>query len=194
MQTELTTMRLETERLIIRPYMENDLMESFELMQNPELFTYMHMGVLSSEEYKGLFEWLIDSYKTPFDMPFKYSFAIRSKVTGAFIGWCGVGVLDFMAPDKELYYLIGRDYWGNGYATEAAAALAAYAFDVIGLDRLFAKAHSQNTASLGVFKKLGFAFDRELKGLAGDFEECNGELLHVLTRERFRELAAIHLI
>ncbi|KRE24949.1 GNAT family N-acetyltransferase [Paenibacillus sp. Soil522] len=54
MQTELSMMRLETERLIIRPYIESDLMESFELMQNPELFTYMHMGVLSFEEYKGL--------------------------------------------------------------------------------------------------------------------------------------------
>ena len=52
MQTELSMMRLETERLIIRPYIDSDLMESFELMQNPELFTYMHMGVLSFEEYK----------------------------------------------------------------------------------------------------------------------------------------------
>jgi ribosomal-protein-alanine N-acetyltransferase len=125
-------------------------------------------------------------------MPFKYSFAIQSKATGAFIGWCGgVGILDLSAPDKELYYLIGRDYWGNGYATEAATALTAYAFDVIRFDRLFAKANSQNTASLGVFKKLGFVFVRELMGLTGDFEECNGELLHVLTKERFREQAEI---
>jgi [ribosomal protein S5]-alanine N-acetyltransferase len=35
MQTELSMMRSETERLIIRPYIESDLMESFELMQNP---------------------------------------------------------------------------------------------------------------------------------------------------------------
>ncbi|MBJ9989356.1 GNAT family N-acetyltransferase [Paenibacillus sp. S28] len=191
MQSELSMMRLETERLIIRPYIESDLMEAFELMQNPELFTYMHMGVLSFEEYKGLFKWLIDSYNTSFNMPFKYSFAIRTKATDAFIGWCGVGVLDLSAPDKELYYLIGRDYWGNGYATEAASALTAYAFNVIGLDKLFAKANSQNTASIGVFRKLGFVFERELMGLTGDYEECNGELLHVLTKERFRKQAEI---
>lgn len=105
--------------------------------------------------------------------------------------WCGVGVLDLSAPDKELYYLIGRDYWGNGYATEAASALTAYAFNVIGLDKLFAKANSQNTASIGVFRKLGFVFERELMGLTGDYEECNGELLHVLTKERFRKQAEI---
>jgi ribosomal-protein-alanine N-acetyltransferase len=187
MQNELSTMRLETERIIISPYIESDLMESFELMQNPELFTYMHMSIFSFEEYKELFKWLIDSYNTSFNMPFKYSFAIRNKATGAFIGWCGVGILDLDVRDKELYYLIGRDYWGNGYATEAATALTAYAFDVIGLDRLFAKAHPKNTASLGVFRKLGFVFDRELMGLTGDLEECNGELLHILTKKRFCE-------
>jgi ribosomal-protein-alanine N-acetyltransferase len=185
MQTHLSTMRLETDRLIIRPYLESDLMESFELMQNPELFTYMHMGVLSLDEYKELFKWLIDSYNTSFKMPFKYSFAIRKKATGVFIGWCGVGELDFSAPDKELYYLIGRDHWGNGYATEAAAALTAYSFDVIGLDRLYAKADSKNVASLRIFEKLGFVFDRVLEGVTGDYKDCNGELMHVLTKEQF---------
>jgi ribosomal-protein-alanine N-acetyltransferase len=123
----------------------------------------------------------------PFSMPFKYSFAIRSKATGAFIGWCGVGILDFSAPDIELYYLIGRDYWGNGYATEAATELTAYSFDVIGLDRLYAKADKRNKSSLRIFEKLGFVFDREFEGLTGDYEDCNGELMHVLTKERFRE-------
>lgn len=185
MQTELSTMQLETERLVIRPYIESDLMESFELMQNPELFTYMHLGVFPLEDYKRLFNWLMESYNTPFDMPFKYSFAIRSKATGTFIGWCGVGVLDFSAPDKELYYLIGRDHWGNGYATEAATALTAFAFDVIGLDRLYAKADPRNEASLRIFEKLGFVFDRVLEELPSDYEDCKGELMHVLTKEQF---------
>jgi len=101
MNAHLSIMRLETERLVIQPYTESDLIESFELMQNPELFTYLHMDVMTLEEYKGLFRWLIDSYNTPFDQPFKYSFAIRSKETGAFVGWCGIGFLDFIA-DNEL--------------------------------------------------------------------------------------------
>lgn len=180
MNAVLAQMSLETERLIIRPYAESDLMESFELMQNPEVLTYMHMDVMSLEEYRGLFEWLMDSYNTPFEQSFKYSFCIRSKATGALVGWCGVGELEFSPPDKELYYLIGRDHWGNGYASEAAAALADYAFGVIGLNRLYAKADRRNTAFLRLLKKLGFAFECRLKGLEGDFAECNGELLHVL--------------
>ncbi|MGG4453976.1 GNAT family N-acetyltransferase [Brevibacillus porteri] len=182
MQATISSMHLETERLIIRPYAEDDLMESFELMQNPELFTYLPMDVMPLENYKRLFRWLRSSYETPFDKPFKYSVAIREKTTGRFIGWCGVGVLDFLAPEKELYYLIGRDYWGNGYAFEAASALTTYAFDVIGLDRLYAKAHPDNKASLRIIEKLGFSFERVLDGLTGDDEDCNGEWLYVLTK------------
>ncbi|BAH44134.1 hypothetical protein BBR47_31570 [Brevibacillus brevis NBRC 100599] len=83
--------------------------------------------------------------------------AIREKATGRFIGWCGVGVLDFLAPEKELYYLIGRD-------------------------RLYVKAHPDNKASLRIIERLGFSFERVLEGLTGDDEECNGEWLYVLTK------------
>jgi [ribosomal protein S5]-alanine N-acetyltransferase len=182
----LSEMQLETERLIIRPYMESDLIESFEIMQNPELFNYLHMSVMTLEEYKGLFQWLIESYSTPFDQPFKYSFAIRSKETGVFVGWCGVGILDFSPSDKELYYLIGRDYWGNDYASEAAMALTTYAFDVIGLDQLYAKADSRNAASLRIITKLGFKFECVLEDLTGDNEDCNGQLKYVLTNTSYK--------
>lgn len=188
MNTSLSAMRLETERLVIRPYIESDLMESFEVMQNPEVLTYMHMSVMPLEDYKGLFHWLIESYNMSFDQPFKYSFAIRSKETGAFVGWCGVGLLEFSAPDNELYYLISRDYWGNGYASEAAIALATYAFDVIGLERLYAKADAQNAASIRVLQKLGFDFDCVLAGLTEDHQECNGELKYILTKERYKAM------
>lgn len=52
----LSVMRLETERLLIRPYIQSDLQESFELMQDPEVLTYMHMDVFSAEEYQGGFD------------------------------------------------------------------------------------------------------------------------------------------
>ncbi|MBB6671925.1 GNAT family N-acetyltransferase [Cohnella nanjingensis] len=185
MHEALSSMRLETERLIIRPYRASDLMPSFELMQDPTLLAYMHIDVMPFEAYKGLFAWLMDSYRTPFDGPFKYSFVIERRATGEMIGWCGVGVLDCCAPDKELYYLIRRDQWGSGYATEAAAALAAYAFRTIGLNRLYAKADPRNKASLRVFEKLGFGFDRVLEGLTGEDADCNGELLYVLAKGGF---------
>ena len=49
-------MRIETDRLIIRPYKEDDLMECFQLMQDKNLFHYLDMNVMTLEEYKGLFK------------------------------------------------------------------------------------------------------------------------------------------
>lgn len=182
----LCAMRLETERLIIRPYKESDLLESYELMQDAELLTYMHMDVLPMEPYEELFQWLLASYGDRFEGPFKYSFPIIAKSSGEMVGWCGIGELDFSRPDKELYYLIRRSDWGRGYAGEAAAALAAYGFDTIGLVRLHAKADPRNAASLRVLEKLGFSFSHILEGLDGDDGNCNGERMHVLSKESFQ--------
>ncbi|MNE60509.1 hypothetical protein D3C80_1556560 [compost metagenome] len=62
--------------------------------------------------------------------------------------------------------------------------MAEYAFGVIGLDRLYAKADPRNTASVTILGRLGFTLDRVLEGLAGDYAECNGEEMYVLTREQ----------
>jgi len=175
-------MRVETERLLIRPYTADDLLEAWELMQNKELFTYMHMDVMPLAEYKGLFQWLMDSYDTPFNEDFKFSFAITLRDTGKMIGWCGVGMLDFRPSDKEIYYLIGRDHWKNGYASEAVSALIDYCFSVIKLDRIVAKVDPKNSASKRIIEKNAFKLEHVLSGLTGDFSDCNGELYYSLAR------------
>jgi [ribosomal protein S5]-alanine N-acetyltransferase len=48
----IKNLKIESNRLIIRPYMEADLVECFQLMQNKELFNYLDMEVMSFEEYK----------------------------------------------------------------------------------------------------------------------------------------------
>ncbi len=55
----------------------------------------------------------------------------------------------------ELGYWIGRPYWGSGYATEAAAALVAYAFEQLELNRVYAYHFSTNPASGRVLQKIG---------------------------------------
>lgn len=179
---EIAEMHVITERLLIRPYVSDDLLQAWELMQDAELFTYLHMEAMPLNEYQALFQWLIDSYHTPFGQGFKYSFAITLKESGELIGWCGVGVLDFNPSDKEIYYLIGRRHWGNGYASEAVQALTDYCFKVIQLPRIVAKVDPKNVASKKVIEKNGFTFEHILDGLIGEFSDCNGELYYSLTQ------------
>lgn len=70
------------------------------------------------------------------------------------IGNCGVGQND--AGAYELGYMIGRSWWGQGLATEAAAALCSHAFRTLPLDRILAGVFYDNPASMRVLKKIGF--------------------------------------
>ncbi len=55
---------IQTNRLVIRPYIESDLSEAFELMQDEDLFHFLPMEVMSLQEYKNLFSWLLNCYET----------------------------------------------------------------------------------------------------------------------------------
>jgi ribosomal-protein-alanine N-acetyltransferase len=178
-------MRLETKRLIIRPYREEDLLECFQLMQNKELFQYMNMKVMSFEEYQGLFHWLIRSYDVGFDEDFKYSFNITLKESGVHIGWCGIGGSEYDHQQKEIYYLIGRDYWGKGYAKEASVALLDYSFQTIGLTEIIAVFHPDNIASKKVIEGMGFKYQYTLAGLPQEFDSYNGKPLYALTKDEY---------
>lgn len=145
-------LRIETDRLIIRPYNEGDLEECYRLMQDKELFTYLDMDVMSFNEYKELFTWIIKCYDVDIDQDFKYSFSITLKDSGIHIGWCGIGGLQFNHSIRNIYYLIGKNYWGQGYATEASRALLDYGFKQMNLDEIVAIVQPENTASKKLLK------------------------------------------
>ncbi|MFN0217231.1 MAG: GNAT family N-acetyltransferase [Hyphomicrobium sp.] len=73
---------------------------------------------------------------------------------GELIGICGYT----LEPDghAQIGYWIGRQYWGRGYATEAARALIDYGFTKGGVKRFSGRHFTDNLASARVIKKLGF--------------------------------------
>jgi ribosomal-protein-alanine N-acetyltransferase len=178
-------MKIETSRLVIRTYLEEDLMECFNLMQDKELFTYLDMDVMSLDEYKRLFNWLIKSYDVGFDKDFKYSFNITLKENGKHIGWCGIGGLNFDHATKEIYYLIGKEYWGNGYAKEASEALLDFGFNVMNLEEIVAIAQPENIASQKVIKNMGLKYKYTLAGLPKEFDWNNGEFYYSLSQKEY---------
>jgi RimJ/RimL family protein N-acetyltransferase len=73
---------------------------------------------------------------------------------GTLVGACGVGTLAGASP--EIGYWFGVAHWGRGYATEAARAVIAYAFDELGHETLEAGARVTNPASRRVLEKCGY--------------------------------------
>ncbi len=83
--------------------------------------------------------------------------AIERASDGALMGWIGVDRLQDQ-PDRGVFgYWLGEAYWGQGHAGEAAAALLDAAWDRLNLQSIEAGAQPDNTASLAILRRLGFA-------------------------------------
>ncbi len=78
---------------------------------------------------------------------------------GRMIGWCGIEFLKELG-ETEVAYLLDKDYWNKGYATEAARFSLGFGFEEVGLDRIIALAFPENLASRRVMEKIGMVYVR----------------------------------
>jgi ribosomal-protein-alanine N-acetyltransferase len=175
--TMVKNMRLETNRLIIRAYTEDDFMESYQLMQDKELFKYKDMDVMSLDEFRNLFDFIIGMNDVGFDGDYKYSFIINLKETGENIGWVGIGGMDIDHSIKEIYYLISRKHQGKGYATEASSEILKFGFNTININEIVAVCDPENIPSKRVMEKIGLKFRY--------IQDFNGYPFYSLTKNEY---------
>ncbi len=146
-------MRLETERLILRPVCTNDLDDLASLYSDPEVVKYLATGVLTKAEVKQKLDLMVEHWQ-------KHGYgvwALIHKTDGRFIGRCGIG--HFHELDAvELAYTLAKPYWGCGLACEAARAAILFGFDQLGLPRVVAYARKENIASQRVMAKIGMTY------------------------------------
>ncbi|MGK5740229.1 GNAT family N-acetyltransferase [Micromonospora sp. URMC 103] len=94
---------------------------------------------------------------------------IRLRDTGEFVGDCGLTPQEVDGVvDVEVGYHVRADLQGNGYATEAAAACRDHARDLLGVKRVIAIIHPDNTPSQRVAEKIGLRFERKATSQTGD--------------------------
>jgi RimJ/RimL family protein N-acetyltransferase len=89
--------------------------------------------------------------------------AIERAGDNAFVGWCALSQWDPTYRSAKLTYVLDDAAWGQGFATEAAAALLQWAFDRLDLNRVQAETDTRNTASARVLEKLGFVREGRLR-------------------------------
>ena len=73
-------------------------------------------------------------------------------------GDCGLFLVEGRGPEVEVAYHFGKEWWGHGYATEAASACLAYGFRECGLEEIIAISYPQHTASRRVMEKSGMKY------------------------------------
>jgi RimJ/RimL family protein N-acetyltransferase len=155
--------RLETDRLSLRPWRTSDYEALHRIFSDPAMFRFSHRGPMSSEESWSLLLRQIGHWAA-----FGHGvFAVIEKASGALIGEAGPGEFrrglgpDF-DPFPEMTWSILPDAQGNGYAAEAAAAALAWARGEMGVRRTVCLIHTGNEASLRVATGLGYRPTREL--------------------------------
>jgi len=91
------------------------------------------------------------------------NFGIFLKDSGELIGMCGLDISS-KHDHATLGYWLGKEYWGNGYATEIAKRLVRYGFEELELHRIACGHFDRNPASGHVMKKAGFIHEGTRRG------------------------------
>ncbi len=86
--------------------------------------------------------------------------AVEPAGSSELIGWNGLQYLP-ETDETEVGYLLAKDHWGRGLATEGAVASLRFGFETLGLACVIALVHPENAASMNVIRKLGMPFTRK---------------------------------
>ena len=142
---------IETERLVLRELTEADFEAAREILGDARVMYAWEHGFSDAETRA----WIAENIARYRRDGFSYLAAVE-RAGGALAGFIGPLV---ETVDGELRmgvaYILGKNFWGRGYATEGAAACVDYAFDQLDADEVIAEIRPENSASRRVAERLG---------------------------------------
>ncbi|MBK7790590.1 MAG: GNAT family N-acetyltransferase [Saprospiraceae bacterium] len=146
-----------TDRLLLRPFTDEDATALFEMDSNAEVHRYLgNQPIKDFDEIKRVVTYIQQQYHD-FGIG---RWVVEDRSNGAFMGWAGLKWITEAINKQVFYYDLGYRfmpaYWGRGYATEAASVWVDYAKDQLKVEKIFAITDAQNEASKRVLHKLGF--------------------------------------
>ena len=163
------TQEIETKRLILRPFCQEDAGSAFKNWAGIEEVQNMYgePAYKTVEEVNKLLEKYISGDVTGYT----YRWAVVEKGSGECIGQIAYFLVDKNNSWGEIEYCIGTAYQGKGYATEATKAVIDYGFRTIGFNKVQICVRPSNIKSKRVIEKCGF----EYEGMLRDYFYINGE-------------------
>lgn len=144
---------LRTERLILRPWREEDLEPFAALNDDPKVMEYFPAHLSRAES-----DAMAERIRTHFERESFGLWAVEVPGVAPFIGFTGLQKPSFM-PVVEVGWRLAHEYWGAGYATEAARASLEWGFANLELDEIVAMVVPTNRRSQRVMEKLGMTRD-----------------------------------
>lgn len=150
---------IETPRLILRNWQEDDLKPFRELNSDEEVMRYFPK-TYSLEETDAFYRAIIKEFEE-----YNYGlYAVEIKESNEFIGFIGFHRATFEAdftPCIEIGWRLKRDAWGKGYATEGAKACLEYGFKNLNFKEVYSFTAKINKPSQNVMKKIGMHYVKD---------------------------------
>ena len=151
---------LPTDRLVLRAFEDTDADALFALHSNAHVLRYWDSPPWSEPARAEKF---IAGCRQMAQEGTGARLAVERVSDGAFLGWCSLSRWNAEYRSAALGYCYGAAAWGHGYATEAARAVLAWAFQTLDLNRVQAETDTRNVASARVLEKLGFLREGTLR-------------------------------
>lgn len=147
---------LSTRRLLLRAWREADLEPFAALNADPEVMRYFPF-VHSREESDRVAQSIQNRFRS-----YGFGFWAIETVDTPFIGFVGLSYPNFEAPFSqtiEIGWRLAQKHWGKGYASEAARAALAFAFDRANAPEVVSFTPAINQRSIGVMERIGMSHD-----------------------------------
>ncbi|MFL6286751.1 MAG: GNAT family N-acetyltransferase [Pyrinomonadaceae bacterium] len=148
---------VETARLRLRPFTLEDLDGLWRIARDPEVMRHIGDGLpFTRDETLANLSKIVEV----FEQRGYGRWALEKKDGGGLIGYCGLGN-SVEEVGVEVVYLLAREEWGKGIATEAGSAALRYGFETLGCDSIAALTRPDNWRSRRVMERLGMSFERD---------------------------------
>ena len=151
-------MQLQTARLILRSFRDEDVHVVAELFANPD-FMRFSLGVFTKRDQPVAF---IEKVMGWDRAAIPSQFAVVPRGQAAAIGYCGFFHHAEVPGEIEIGYRLHPDYWNRGLITEAARAVRDHAFAGLKLPRVISLIHPENSPSRRVAEKNGMTVEKEI--------------------------------
>lgn len=146
---------IETERTTLRAFRDHDLDVYASYCADPDIMRYVSAPLSRADTWRNMAtfmgHWVLRGYG---------SWAIEERATGDLIGRIGLWNPEGW-PGLEVGWLLGKQYWGHGFATEGGRAALAYARDSLGKTSAISVIHPDNQRSIALAERLGAVRDYE---------------------------------
>ena len=180
-------MVLFAERICLRAFSKKDFKAVHEYSSDPDTVKYMTFGPNTERETRQFINRTIEANTS---LPrYQYAFVVEKLDDKKVIGACSLYLRS--KNEGEIGWVLNRDYWNNGYTTEAALTLLAFAFEELKLHRVISRCISDNTGSWHVMEKCNMrreaCFKKVRKLLSDPDGPWHDEYLYAILREEWEK-------